>query len=111
MSWPGTHRRIEVAARLADWVCWRTGRLSYAHMQRILVVEYGGIAEALANLYRLTGERPVPGRPRSALTMPACSARWRAGQDRLSGVHANMTVPKIIASVRHVGGNRPPPLP
>ena len=53
----GNAQAIEVAARLADWVCWRTGRLSYAHMQRILIcMESGGIAEALANLYRLTSQ-------------------------------------------------------
>jgi DUF1680 family protein len=95
----GNTQAIEVAARLADWVCWRTGRLSYAHMQRILVVEYGGIAEALANLYRLTGERRYLAAAQrfddAALLGPLA-----AGQDRLSGVHANMTVPKIIASVR-----------
>ena len=42
------------AAGLGDWVGWRTARLSYPHMQRILTTEHGGIAESLTNLYRLT---------------------------------------------------------
>ena len=36
---------------------WRTGRLSYQHMQQVLEVEYGGLPEALANLYTITGEQ------------------------------------------------------
>src|SRR5450755_4450737 len=52
----GNDCALEVAARLGDWVCWRTGRLPYARMQQTLEVEHGGIAEALANLSRITGE-------------------------------------------------------
>ncbi len=95
----GNARALEVAARLGDWVCWRTGRLPYAHMQRILEVEHGGIAEALANLYRITGE----GRYLAA-AQRFYHARvldpLAAGQDRLAGLHANTTVPKIIACLR-----------
>ncbi len=67
-----------------DWVCWRTGRLSYAHMQRILVVEYGGIAEALANLYRLTGQSRYLAAARR-FDDAACSARWRPGRTASAG--------------------------
>ena len=51
----GDETALEAAIRLADWVGWRTGRLSYDHMQRVLQVEYGGLPEALANLYTITG--------------------------------------------------------
>ncbi len=51
----GNAQALPMAARLADWVNWRTTRLSYAHMQQILEIEHGGIAESLANLFRLTG--------------------------------------------------------
>ena len=95
----GNGQAIEVAAALADWVCWRTGRLSYARMQQVLTVEYGGIAEALANLYRLTGQdRYLVAAQR--FDDAAVLGPLAAGQDRLSGLHANTTVPKIIAAVR-----------
>ena len=90
---------LEVAARLGDWVCWRTGRLPYARMQQILEVECGGIAEALANLYRITGEDRylrAAGRFYHARVLDPLAA----GEDQLAGLHANMTVPKIVASVR-----------
>jgi DUF1680 family protein len=95
----GNTRALEVAARLGDWVCWRTGRLPYAHMQQILEVEHGGIAEGLANLYRITGERrylQAAERFYHARVLDPLAA----GKDQLAGLHANMTVPKIIACLR-----------
>jgi uncharacterized protein len=95
----GNGGALEVAARLGDWVCWRTGRLPYARMQQILEVEHGGIAEALANLYRITGEDRylrAAGRFYHARVLDPLAA----GEDQLAGLHANTTVPKIVASVR-----------
>src|SRR5258708_18661682 len=53
----GNGQAIDMAARLADWVDDRTAPLSREHMQAILEVEFGGLPEALANLYAITGER------------------------------------------------------
>jgi uncharacterized protein len=95
----GNGRALEVAARLGDWVCWRTGRLPYRRMQQILQVEHGGIAEALANLYRITGADrylQAAGRFDHARVLDPLAA----GEDQLAGLHANTTVPKIVASVR-----------
>ena len=71
-----------MAARLGDWVGWRTGAAVLRAYAAILQIEHGGIAESLANLYRLTWDarylataerfyhaqrlrsaRPGPGRP------------------------------------------------
>jgi hypothetical protein len=104
----GNGDALEVAARLGDWVYWRTGRLGYARMQRVLQIEYGGIAEALANLYRITGEDRylrAAGRFYHARVLDPLAA----GEDQLAGLHANTTVPKIVASVRmweETGGRR-----
>lgn len=111
----GSALALEVAARLGDWVTWRTGRLSYAHMQQTLEVEHGGIAEALANLYRITGERAYL-RTAQRFYHARVLDPLAAGLDQLSGLHANTTVPKIIACVRlweetgssryrHIGAN------
>jgi DUF1680 family protein len=95
----GNARALEVAARLGDWVCWRTGRLPYARMQQVLEVEHGGIAEGLANLYRITGERRYL-RAAERFYHARVLDPLAAGQDRLAGLHANTTVPKIIACMR-----------
>jgi hypothetical protein len=95
----GNTQALEVAARLGDWVGWRTGRLSYAHMQQILQIEHGGIAESLANLFRLTGD---------ASYLATAERFYHArvfdplaqDQDQLLGLHANTNIPKMVSCVR-----------
>ena len=90
---------LEVAMQLAGWVDWRTSRLSYAHMQQILEYEYGGIAEALANLHAITGEASLL-RTAQRFYHARVFDPLAAGEDQLAGLHANTTVPKMIACVR-----------
>jgi uncharacterized protein len=90
---------LDVAVKLGDWVDWRTARLPYAQMQMVLQNEYGGLPEALANLYTITGrERYLAAAQRfdqAQLLDPLA-----AGSDQLAGLQANVTTPKIIACVR-----------
>jgi DUF1680 family protein len=95
----GNAQALDVAVKLGDWVDWRTSRLSYAHMQAVLEYEYGGLPEALANLYAITG---------SERYLAAAQRFYHArvfdplvdGVDALAGLQANVTTPKIIACVR-----------
>jgi DUF1680 family protein len=95
----GNSQALDVAAQLADWVDHRTAPLSYAHMQAILEVEFGGLPEALANLYAITGERRY-----LATAQRFWHARFldplAAGQDRLAGEQCNVSLPKVIAALR-----------
>ena len=95
----GNTRALEVAARLGDWVGWRTGRLSYAHMQRILNIEHGGLAESLTNLYRLTWDESYL-RTAERFYHARVFDPLARGQDNLSGLHANTNIPKMIACLR-----------
>ena len=95
----GNTLALEVAARLGDWVGWRTGRLSYAHMQRILEIEHGGIAESLTNLYRLTWDESYL-RTAERFYHAAVFDPLARGQDDLPGLHANTNIPKMIACLR-----------
>jgi uncharacterized protein len=95
----GVEQALDVAVRLADWVDTRTARLSYAHMQRVLETEFGGLPEALANLYRITGsERYLQTAQRFY------HARFldplAAGDDMLQGEQCNVNLPKVISSLR-----------
>ncbi len=95
----GNAQALDVAVKLGDWVDWRTSRLSYAHMQAVLEYEYGGLPEALASLYTITG---------SERYLAAAQRFYQArvfdpladGVDALAGLQANVTTPKIIACVR-----------
>jgi len=95
----GDELALEVAVSLADWVDWRTGRLTYAHMQRVLEVEYGGLPEALANLYTITGEERFLVTAQRFYHARVLDPMGR-GQDNLDGLQSNTTVPKVIACLR-----------
>jgi len=95
----GDDQALDVAKKLADWVEWRTSRLSYGQMQMVLETEFGGLPEALANLYTITGqERYLAAAQRfyHAVVLDPLAE----GMDNLPGLQANVTTPKIIACVR-----------
>jgi uncharacterized protein len=95
----GDDQALDVAKRLADWVDWRTGRLSYQEMQMVLGTEFGGLPESLANLYTITGrERYLATAQRfyHAVVLDPLAD----GLDTLPGLQANVTTPKIIACLR-----------
>jgi uncharacterized protein len=95
----GDEQALDVAAKLGDWVDWRTARLSYAQMQMVLQNEFGGLPEALANLYTITGrERYLAAAQR--FDQAQVLDPLAAGVDQLAGLQANVTTPKIIACVR-----------
>jgi uncharacterized protein len=95
----GNTLALDVAARLADWVDRRTRNLSYQHMQAILQTEFGGLPEALANLYAITGDRAT-----LSTAERFYHARFldplTANTDRLNGAQCNVSTPKVIAALR-----------
>ncbi|KAK7928724.1 hypothetical protein PG985_005722 [Apiospora marii] len=66
-------------------------------MQSVLNVEYGGMQDVLAELYRQTGDQrwlKVAQRFDQASTFD-----WLArGEDRLNGNHANTNIPKWVGA-------------
>ena len=90
---------LAVATNLANWVYDTTKNLSDAQWQQMLVCEYGGMNEGLANLYALTSE------PRyldlaEKFYDNAVLGPLAAGHDDLSGKHDNTQVPKIVGAAR-----------
>lgn len=95
----GNTLALDVAARLADWVDRRTRDLSYQHMQWILNVEFGGLPEALANLYAITGD-PATLKTAERFYHARFLDPLAAGIDHLDGAQCNVSTPKVIASLR-----------
>jgi DUF1680 family protein len=95
----GSPQALEAASKFGDWVCARLGRLSDEQLQKALDTEHGGINESLANLYGLTGQPAFLDAARRL-----CHRRvldpLAAGEDRLSGLHANTQVPKLVGAAR-----------
>ena len=100
----GDDQALDVAKKLADWVDWRTHRLSYDQMQMVLETEFGGLPEALANLYTITGqERYLATAQRfyHAIVLDPLAE----GMDNLPGLQAN--IPRRRSSPASGCGRRP----
>jgi DUF1680 family protein len=84
---------------MADWTGRITAALSDAQMQTMLRCEHGGMAEVLAELAMASGE---PRYRALALRFVDRSllGPLAAGEDRLTGLHANTQLPKILAFQR-----------
>jgi DUF1680 family protein len=90
---------LVVATNLANWVDATTTNLSDAEWQQMLVCEYGGMNEGLANLYALTGN-PRYLELSERFYDHAVLDPLAEGQDDLSGRHSNTQIPKIIGLAR-----------
>jgi len=88
-----------IVSELADWARGVTGKLSDEQFQTMLRCEHGGMNEALADLYAVTGNREyldLAGRFNDRQVIDPLVRR----EDRLEGLHANTQVPKIIGAAR-----------
>ena len=90
---------LGVATNLANWVYDTTANLSDAQWQKMLICEYGGMNEALANLYGVTEDRRYLDLAEKFYDN-AVLAPLAAGRDDLSGKHDNTQVPKIVGAAR-----------
>ena len=88
-----------IAERLADWTGKTIGGLNEDQLQKMLLCEYGGMPETLANLYAITGKPEY-----LALSYKFYDKRildpLADQKDILAGKHSNTQIPKIIASAR-----------
>jgi DUF1680 family protein len=90
---------LETAKKFGDWVVARNSKLTDEQMQGMLGNEHGGMNEALANLYALTGEDKylkISLRFNHHAVLDPAAAR----EDKLTGLHANTQIPKFIGHAR-----------
>jgi DUF1680 family protein len=95
----GNRQALEVLEGMAAWADEWTARQSDEHMQQILMVEFGGIAETLYSLAAETGNDrwgKVGDRfQKRSFLNPLASRR-----DELRGLHVNTHIPQAIAAAR-----------
>jgi DUF1680 family protein len=95
----GSARALAINQGLADWTGETIKGLDEGKMQDMLVCEYGGMAETLANAYALSGNKKY-----LDLSYRFYDKRildpLAAGTDILPGKHSNTQIPKVIASAR-----------
>jgi len=88
-----------IVVALADWTAGVTGNLSDEQFQKMLRCEHGGMNDALADVYAITGKREhldLAGRFNHHAVIDPLAQR----EDQLEGLHANTQVPKIIGAAR-----------
>jgi DUF1680 family protein len=90
---------IEVLKGMSHWADEWTARHSEEHMQEILRIEYGGMAETLYNLAAITGEdrHAMVG---DRFTKKSFVNPLALRRDELRGTHANTHIPQAIAAAR-----------
>ena len=95
----GSCQALEVADRWGAWFEAWTSRFSREEMDDILDVETGGMLEVWADMLEMTGKERyrilLERYTRSRLFDPLL-----AGEDPLSNMHANTTIPEILGAAR-----------
>jgi DUF1680 family protein len=92
---------------LSDWALRLTAHLSDGQMQSMLKSEHGGMNEVLADVYQMTADARYLG-----LALNFSDQRilqpLEKGEDKLTGLHANTQIPKVIGFKRigDLSGNK-----
>jgi uncharacterized protein len=88
-----------VTLALADWVDGRTSKLSTTNMQSVLGTEFGGMNEALASIYLMTGTTKYLNAAKR-FDHTAKYTQLLNNQDQLNGNHANTNIPKWVGAAK-----------
>ncbi len=94
----GNKQALTVASNLGDWVYSRTSKWDSAMQMTVLNVEYGGMNDALYQLYKNTNSEKHLSAAYSFDEIALFDALYK-GEDVLNGKHANTTIPKIIGAL------------
>ena len=98
-AWAGNQQALEILLRWARWFSRWTAQFTLDQFDDILDVETGGMLEAWADLYGVTGEKEhynlIKRYDRRRLFDPLL-----AGKDVLTNMHANTTIPEILGAAR-----------
>lgn len=89
----------EVAVKFCDWIDNKFRNLTEPQFQQMLECEHGGMNEALANMYAITGNKKYTDLA-NRFHHKRILDPLAQGQDHLAGIHANTQIPKIIGCAR-----------
>lgn len=92
-------KALDILIGLSDFFVNMCSNLSDEQMQNMLVSEHGGMNEALANVYFLTGNEEYLTLARRMSHQAILEPLLRK-EDRLTGLHANTQIPKVVGFMR-----------
>lgn len=91
---------LSIATKLGEWMYGNFQHLTEDQMQKVLACEFGGMNEALANLYAITKNEKFLTLARRFDNHKAVMDSLSLCVDALEGKHANTQVPKMIGAAR-----------
>ena len=95
----GNEQALDTVEKMAGWVRSWSDPLSEQQMERVLLVEYGGMGEVLASLYGVTGKAEYL-HLAERFDKKGFFDPLAAHRDELKGLHVNTHVPQVIAAAR-----------
>jgi DUF1680 family protein len=95
----GNQQAREVLVKLTDWWLGVTANLSDEQIQQMLRSEHGGLNEVFADVYAITGERKYLDLAKRFNHRQILDPLVEH-QDRLTGLHANTQIPKVVGFQR-----------
>lgn len=99
-QYAGNERALNIAEKLADWMYTNFYHLTEEQMQKVMACEFGGMNEALANLFGITGNDKYLALAKRFDNHKAIMDSLAIEVDDLEGKHANTQVPKVIGAAR-----------
>ena len=94
----GIEKALKVVTALGDWVYERTVKWTKETQDIVLAVEYGGMNEAMYDLYKITKSDKHKAAAHMFDEMYLFS-EIEKGNDILNGKHANTTIPKFLGAI------------
>ncbi|WP_416150418.1 beta-L-arabinofuranosidase domain-containing protein [Salipaludibacillus sp. HK11] len=95
----GNEKALEVVIKLAEWANKGSANMTDEQFQKMLTCEHGGMNEAMADLYTITGNNNY-----LDLAIRFCHRAvldpLSRGEDDLEGKHANTQIPKVIGAAK-----------
>jgi uncharacterized protein len=95
----GNTKAREIFLQCGDWCEKLISALSDQQMQRMLGQEHGGMNEVLADIYAITGDDKYL-RAARCFCHKAVLDPLQRHEDRLTGLHANTQIPKVVGLER-----------
>lgn len=103
----GSEKAKNILINLGDWFIELIRPLSDEQIEKILKTEHGGINESFADLYIITKDKKYL-ETAEKLSQKAFLNPLLAKQDKLTGMHANTQIPKVLGfeKIARLSGNK-----
>ncbi len=95
----GSEKAKNMLIKLTDWMANEVSALSDEQIQDMLRSEHGGLNEAFADVYEITGNKKYH-QLAHKFSHQAILNPLLLGEDKLTGIHANTQIPKVIGYKR-----------